>query len=199
MNQLLPQVRRLASLEAFASRSMRRAVAVVFFALLTALSAYGEVRLPFTPVPITFQTLVVSLSGVLLGAHLGAASQALYLLAGAIGAPVFSGGAAGFVHLMGPTGGYLLAFPLAAAVTGWLAAKVREDRSFLDAVKLAEAIFLGTLVIFAGGAAQLALLTGDLERAIRLGVLPFLVGDVIKVGVALLIARRIRRKTLALF
>jgi biotin transport system substrate-specific component len=150
-------------------------------------------------VPITFQTLIVSLSGVLLGAHLGAASQALYLLAGAMGAPVFSGGAAGFVHLMGPTGGYLLAFPLAAAVTGWLAARVPEDRTFLDAVKLAEAIFLGTLVIFAGGAAQLALLTGDLDRAIRLGVLPFLVGDVIKVAVALLIARRIRRKTLALF
>jgi biotin transport system substrate-specific component len=199
MNQLLLQVRRLATLEAVTSRTARRAVAVVFFALLTALSAYGEVRLPLTPVPITFQTLIVSLSGVLLGAHLGAASQALYLLAGAMGAPVFSGGAAGFVHLMGPTGGYLLAFPLAAAVTGWLAARVPEDRTFLDAVKLAEAIFLGTLVIFAGGAAQLALLTGDLDRAIRLGVLPFLVGDVIKVAVALLIARRIRRKTLALF
>ena len=199
MNQLLLQVRRLATLEAVTSRTARRAVAVVFFALLTALSAYGEVRLPLTPVPITFQSLIVSLSGVLLGAHLGAASQALYLLAGAMGAPVFSGGAAGFVHLMGPTGGYLLAFPLAAAVTGWLAARVPEDRTFLDAVKLAEAIFLGTLVIFAGGAAQLALLTGDLDRAIRLGVLPFLVGDVIKVAVALLIARRIRRKTLALF
>jgi biotin transport system substrate-specific component len=130
---------------------------------------------------------------------MGAASQALYLLAGALGAPVFSGGGAGVVHLMGPTGGFLLAFPLAAAVTGWLAGRVKEDRTLLDAVKLGEAIFLGTLVIFAGGAAQLALLTGDAERAIRLGVLPFLVGDVIKVVAALLIARRIRRKTLALF
>ena len=199
MNEVLTQVRRLATLEAFSSRPVRRAVAVVFFALLTALSAYGEVRLPYNPVPITFQTLVVSLSGVLLGAYLGAASQALYLLAGAVGAPVFSGGGTGVLHLMGPTGGYLLAFPLAAAVTGWLAARVPHDRGLLDAVKLGEAIFLGTLVIFAGGAAQLGLLTGDFDRAIRLGVLPFLVGDVIKVVVALLIARRIRRKTLALF
>jgi biotin transport system substrate-specific component len=198
MNGILTQVRKLASLDALSSRPVRRAVAIVFFALLTALSAYGEVRLPFTPVPITFQTLVVSLSGVLLGAYMGAAAQALYLLMGAIGAPVFSGGAAGFVHLMGPTGGYLLAFPLAAAVTGWLAARVREDRTVLDALKLGTAIFLGTLVIFAGGAAQLGLLTGDFGSALQLGVLPFLVGDIVKVGVALLIARRSRRRTLAL-
>jgi biotin transport system substrate-specific component len=199
MNDFLLQVRRLATLEAVSSRPARRAVAVVFFALLTALSAYGEIRLPVTPVPITFQTLVVSLSGVLLGAYLGAASQAAYLLAGALGAPVFAGGAAGFQHLMGPSGGYLLAFPLAAAVTGWLAARVKSDRTVLDALKLGEAIFLGTLVIFAGGAAQLGLLTGDFATAIQLGVLPFLVGDVIKVVVALVIARRLRRKTLALF
>lgn len=196
---MLTEVRKDVAVDAPSSRPVRRAVAIVFFALLTVLSAYGEVRLPFTPVPITFQTLVVSLSGVLLGAYMGAASQALYLLAGALGAPVFSGGDAGFGHLMGPTGGYLLAFPLAAAVTGWLAARVREDRTLLDALRLGVAIFLGTVVIFAGGAAQLGLLTGDFDSAVRLGVLPFLVGDVVKVGVALLIARRIRRKTLALF
>jgi biotin transport system substrate-specific component len=197
MNVLI-QLRRLATLEAVSSRSARRAVVVAFFALLTALSATVELTLPVTPVPITFQTLVVSLAGAMAGAYVGAASQALYLLAGALGAPVFSGGDAGVGVLMSPTGGYLLAFPLAAAVTGWLTARVKSDRTLLDAIRLGGAIFLGTLVVFAGGAAQLALLTGSLGDAIALGVLPFLAGDVLKVIVALLIARRFRKKTLAL-
>jgi biotin transport system substrate-specific component len=197
MNALLVQVRRLATLDALSSRPARRAVAVVFFALLTALSAYVEVRTPVTPVPLTFQTLIVSLAGVLLGARLGAGSQALYVAAGALGAPVFAGGGAGVGHLMGPTGGYLLAFPLAAAVTGVLAARVRDDGGPVAALRLGAAILVGTLVVFVGGAAQLALLTGNLASAVQLGVLPFLAGDVLKVLVALMIARRYRTKTLA--
>jgi biotin transport system substrate-specific component len=197
MSDVRMQSERLAVLDAVPNRTTRQVVVVVFFALLTAVSAYIEVPLPFTPVPLTFQTLVVSLAGVLLGARLGAASQALYVAAGALGAPVFAGGAAGIVHLLGPTGGYLLSFPLAAAVTGVLAARVRSDRSLLDAARLYVAILLGTFVVFIGGASQLALLTGDVASAIELGVLPFLLGDVLKVALALLIARRYRRKTLA--
>ena len=196
MSDVHVQGERLGALDAAPNRTTRHVVVVVFFALLSAASAYIEVRLPFTPVPLTFQTLVVSLAGVLLGARLGAASQALYVAVGALGAPVFSGGAAGIGHLMGPTGGYLLAFPLAAAVTGVLAARIRSDRSLLDAARLWVAILLGTLVVFIGGASQLALLTGDGRSAIELGVLPFLLGDVLKVSIALLIARRYRRKTL---
>jgi biotin transport system substrate-specific component len=196
MSDVRTETGRLSALAAAPNRTTRQVVVVVFFALLSAVSAYIEVRLPFTPVPLTFQTLVVSLAGVLLGARLGAASQALYVAAGALGAPVFSGGAAGIAHLMGPTGGFLLAFPLAAAMTGMLAARVRADRSVLDAARLWVAILLGTLVVFVGGAAQLALLTGDLKSALELGVLPFLLGDVLKVSIALLIARRYRRKTL---
>jgi biotin transport system substrate-specific component len=197
MSDVRMQSERLGILDAVPHRTTRHVVVVVFFALLTTASAYVEVRLPFTPVPLTFQTLVVSLAGVLLGARLGAASQALYVAVGALGAPVFSGGAGGIVHLMGPTGGYLLSFPLAAAVTGMLAARVRSDRTLVDGIRLFVAILLGTFVVFIGGASQLALLTGDLGRAIRLGVLPFLLGDVLKVSAALLLARRYRRKTLA--
>jgi biotin transport system substrate-specific component len=196
MGDVLAQVRRAATAEALTHRWVRRMVAMVTFALLTTLGGYLEVPLPGNLVPMTMQTLFVSLSGLLLGARSGAGAQALYVLAGAMGAPVFAGGAAGVVHLMGPTGGYLLAFPAAAAVTGALAGRLDHNRSFGGAVLMAGAIFLGTVVVFMGGAAQLTLLTGDAERAIRLGVLPFVAGDLAKVLVALLIAGRLRHRTL---
>jgi biotin transport system substrate-specific component len=157
------------------------------------------VRIPGSAVPVTMQTLVVSLAGVLLGARLGALSQATYLLAGALGAPVFSGGAAGFAWLLGPTGGFLLAFPLAAAVTGLLTAGSLDRPGLAPAGRLAAGIFLGTLVIFAGGWSQLTLLTGDPVNALRVGVLPFLGGDVLKVAAATLVARRIGSRARSLF
>jgi biotin transport system substrate-specific component len=198
MGDGLLQVRRAATAEALTHRWVRSMVAMVTFALLTTLGGYLEVPLPGTPVPVTLQTLFVSLSGLLLGARLGAGAQALYVLAGALGAPVFAGGALGVGHLMGPTGGYLLAFPAAAALTGALADRIRTDGSLRAAILLTVGIFLGTAVIFLGGAAQLTLLTGDFARAVQLGVMPFLVGDLAKVLVALLVALRLRQRTLGL-
>jgi biotin transport system substrate-specific component len=199
MGEARAQARRTAALQVVTDPRARRAVGVLLFALLTALGAYVEVPLPGTPVPVTLQTLVVSLAGALLGARLGAMSQAAYVLAGALGAPVFAGGVAGVAHLFGPTGGYLLAFPLAAATTGWLAGRAADDGSLPGLVRLFAAILLGTLVIFAGGAAQLTLLTGDAARAIRLGVLPFLAGDVLKVVAATLLTRRLGARARELF
>jgi biotin transport system substrate-specific component len=178
------------------SRQVRRIAAVLFFAVLTAVGASVEVPLPGNPVPMTLQTLFVSLSGVLLGPMLGAASQAAYLLAGALGAPVFSGGDGGLVHLFSATGGYLLAFPLAAAVTGVLAGRVPSHWSVPAAMRLWMAILVGTAVIFVGGATQLAILTGNSARAIQLGVIPFIVGDLLKVTAAFLVALRYRARTL---
>jgi biotin transport system substrate-specific component len=178
------------------NRTIRRVAAVIFFALLTAVGASVEVPLPGNPVPMTLQTLFVSLSGVLLGPMLGAASQATYLLAGAVGAPVFSGGDGGLVHLFSPTGGYLLAFPLAAAVTAVLAGRVPARWTVPSAMRLWIAILLGTAVIFTGGATQLAILTGNSARAIQLGVVPFIVGDLLKVTAAFLVALRYRARTL---
>lgn len=202
MSDLLLQLRRAATTEALTGVRARRALAVVTFALLTALSARAAVWLPWTEVPVTLQTLVVSLSGVLLGPALGAASQALYVAAGAAGLPVFAAGG-GLAYLFGPTGGYLLAYPVAAAVTGLLAPAPRAwgvDRrgELRHLALLAGAIFVGTLVVFIGGAAQLAVLTGDPERAVRLGVVPFIPGDLVKVLLALIIARRLRGRTLGL-
>jgi biotin transport system substrate-specific component len=198
MGDVLLQARRAATADALTHRWVRRLVAMVTFALLTTLGGYLEVPLPGSPVPVTMQTLFVSLSGLLLGARLGAGAQALYVLAGALGAPVFAGGGLGAGHLMGPTGGYLLAFPAAAAVTGALAHRIPARGSLFDAVRLALAIFLGTLVVFAGGVAQLTLLTGDAGTALRVGLVPFIAGDIAKVILALLVARRLRERTLGL-
>jgi len=182
--------------EAAGHRQVRRLAAVLFFALLTAIGAAVEVPLPGNPVPMTLQTLFVSLSGVLLGPVLGAASQATYLLAGALGAPVFSGGGGGLAHLISATGGYLLAFPLAAAVTAVLAGRVPAQLTVPAAMRLWIAILLGTAVIFIGGVLQLSILTGDSARAIQLGVVPFIVGDLLKVTAAFLVALRYRARTL---
>ncbi|MGD8277256.1 MAG: biotin transporter BioY [Gemmatimonadota bacterium] len=194
MNDVLTRGR-TAVAEALAGTWSRRIAALIAFAVLTGVGAAIELKIPGSPVPITAQTMIVSLAGVLLGPWLGAASQALYLLAGALGAPVFAGGAFGIGWLFGPTGGYLLAFPLAAAVTGWLAGPASR-RGVLPALRLLSAIAIGTVVIFVGGASQLAWFTGDAQGAVRLGVLPFLAGDALKILAAFLVAVRYRAKTL---
>lgn len=159
---------------------LRAAALVVGFSLLTALAAQVVVPLPWTPVPLTGQTFAVLLTGALLGPRLGALAMAAYLVEGAAGLPFFRGGAGGAGHLLGPTAGYLFAFPVAAYVTGALAER-GWDRRFLTA---AAAMFLGSLVILAGGWAWLALASGAAGRAFQLGVAPFLVGDVVKIGLA---------------
>lgn len=158
---------------------------IVSFGLLTALLAQVEVRLPFTPVPLTGQTLAVLLSGAVLGSRRAFASQVVYLAAGMAGLPVFAGGASSSVHLVGPTGGYLWSFPVAAALTGWLV----ERGASRAAWKLALALFLSDALILASGALWLSgFFAVPFCQALLLGSYPFLVGDVLKVslvGIAL--------------
>jgi biotin transport system substrate-specific component len=159
------------------SRVARRIVGIGLGALLVALAA--QVVVPIVPVPITLQPLAVLVVGGLLGAASGLGALLLYLFLGAIGLPVYAGGAAGAIHLIGPTGGYLLAFPIAAAVTGAIVS--RNPRSVL---RVLLACALGMAIIHIGGVAQLAFLGGDPRLAFRVGFLPFLTGDLIKVGLA---------------
>lgn len=196
MNDVLTQIRRVAAVEVLTSVPARRAFAVATFALLTAFSAHISAPLPGTAVPVSLQTLMVLLSGLLLGPALGAAAQSAYLMAGAAGLPVFAAGL-GVPYLFGPTGGYLLAFPAAAAIAGAVAVRARGGAAVRVAV-LTAACVLATLMVYAGGTAQLTLLTGDTTAAVRLGVLPFLIGDLAKLALAVLIASRLRRRTLAL-
>lgn len=170
------------------SRAVGVPLAVVLFSAATAAGAYVAVPLGFTPVPMTLQTLFVLLAGVTLGPAAGAASQLLYLGVGAVGVPVFAGGGAGLPWMLGPTGGYLAAFPAAAALTGWIAG--RDGAFFRTAAGLAA----GTAAIFVLGAAWLSaggsVAPGQVFAA---AVAPFLPGALIKAAIALAAARPLVR------
>ncbi len=155
----------------------KRAALVVGFSLLTALSA--QIAIPLYPVPITGQTFAVLLTGALLGSRLGALAMLAYLLEGAVGLPFFRNGNAGFPYMLGTTGGYLFAYPVAAYVTGLLAER-GWDRKFLTA---AAAMAIGSVVILAGGWLWLSRFVGP-EQAFTLGVARFVVGDVVKIALA---------------
>jgi biotin transport system substrate-specific component len=167
-----------------ASVAGRRGLAVVLGAATVAIAAQVAVPLPFTPVPMTLQPLAVLAVGGVLGARLGAAALVLYLALGALGLPVFTPvGLPGAARLLGPTGGYLLAYPIAGAVTGWLAAR----RFAWPIVSVLLACAAGMVLIHVGGSAQLTILTGDIGAAIRAGLIPFLTGDLLKIGIAALV------------
>jgi biotin transport system substrate-specific component len=156
-----------------------QAAGVVGFALALAAAAQVSIPLPGTPVPLTLQPFVVVLAGLWLGPIAGAASMMLYLLAGAAGLPVFSPmGLPGVARLVGPTGGYLLAYPAAAALAGYL------SRGGAGFARRFGAACAGMLAIYAGGLAQLAVLTGSLERAALLGAVPFAALDLVKAAIA---------------
>ena len=163
----------------------RTAALVTGFALLTGALAQFELRLSFTPVPITGQTLGVLLAGGVLGSRRGAASQALYWLLGLIGLPFYSGGAHGWTVASGATFGYFVGFVVAAGTIGYLAER-RLDRNLASSVA---GMALGSVLIYGFGAAWLAhslgvpVATGDVN-ALSLGVTPFLIGDLLKLTIA---------------
>jgi biotin transport system substrate-specific component len=159
------------------------------FALATAAGALVRIPLPFTPVPVTLQTLMVLLAGAMLGSGRGAASQLLYLSGGLAGLPFFAGSAAGLAVLAGPTGGYIAGFVVAALVAGRLAPRTRSW------IGTAGVFTLATAVILALGALHLALFYtgGRVGAALTLGAVPFLPGAAIKIGVATAMYRAWRR------
>ena len=169
-----------------APATLRRRVAVLLGAALVAAAAQVAVPIPGTPVPFTLQPLAVLIVGGLLGPSLGASSLILYLLLGAAGLPVFTPiGLPGAARLIGPTGGYLLAYPVAAFAVGRLIGKDDGART----ARIALAALAGLVLIHLGGLAQLLILTGSAAQAARLGTLPFLVGDLGKVAIAVLVLR----------
>ncbi len=168
------------------SEGARQAALVVGGSLVVALSAHISIPLPFTPVPLTLSNFAVLLVGLTLGSRRGFAALALYLAEGAAGLPVFSPlGPGGIAQLMGPTGGFLLAYPFVA----WLAGFVMEHgrRSFARA---AIGGFVGEVLLFAGGLSWLAVLTHSLAQAFRWGLYWFVFAEVIKIMMAAGIASR---------
>jgi biotin transport system substrate-specific component len=171
------------------SRAVRigeRVGAAAFITALTAIAAQVSLPLPFTPVPFTFQPMIVLLGGAVLGSRLGMTSQVLYLALGIAGLPVFAASSVlppGAARLLGPTGGYLLSYPIAAFTAGWLAER-GFDRRYLTSVA---AMACGLALVFAGGVAGLALSAGPphgFSRAVAVGVTPFIAADLLKLLVA---------------
>jgi biotin transport system substrate-specific component len=163
-------------------RRVRDLLLIAGGSLLVAGMAQVRIPLPFTPVPITGQTFAVLLVGAGLGSKRGATSLALYLLMGLAGLPFFAGGASGLAILAGPTGGYLIGFVVAAYLVGLLAAR-GLDRRIPSALL---AFLAGEIVIYLFGVVWLSVYLG-LAHAIAAGLLPFLVGDAIKLVAAALV------------
>jgi biotin transport system substrate-specific component len=169
----------------------RQVALVVGASLFVALCARITIPIPGTPVPLTVQNFGVLLVGLLLGSRRGFAALALYLAEGAMGMPVFSPvGVGGIAHLLGPTGGFLLAYPFVA----WLAGFIME-RGRKSFARAAMGGLLGEIVLFAGGLTWLAVLTHSVVQAFRWGLYWFLFAEVIKVMMAAGIAARWRRSS----
>lgn len=174
--------------------TFRRAIAVALGAVFVAISAQFEVPIPFSPVPETLQGGALLLVGLTLGPRLGAAALVTYLLAGAAGMPVYSGGGFGTLHLFGPTGGYLIAFPFGAFVAGWVA---KNQAIKMTPVRYLLGAIAGMAVVHLGGWAWLTVLTGDATRSFAMGIVPFGISDLLELGlaanIAMLLAPRVRR------
>jgi biotin transport system substrate-specific component len=168
-------------------RSLIQAFWVFTFALLTAVGS--QVEIPNQPVPFTFQTFFVLLSGALLGKRAGAASMGLYIALGAVGLPLFSGGTFGLARIVGPTGGYLLSFPIAAFVVGYLV-ELRSEYWWMII-----SMFVGLLLIFSLGTLQLYFVYfHNWMNSFQAGFLIFSWWDMIKLVGAATIAHYYFRK-----
>jgi biotin transport system substrate-specific component len=164
------------------------AIGAIAFAAALAVASQFAIPIPGTPVPITLQPLVVVLAGLVVGPAAAAASMVMYLAAGAAGLPVFAPvGAPGVARLLGPTGGYLLAYPAAAVVAGTLGWRA-PGQGAVGFTRRVVAAAAGIFVLYVGGVAQLAVLTGSLARAVELGVPPFVAFDALKAVVAAALA-----------
>lgn len=162
---------------------LRDVILILLGTLFVAALAQVKIPLPFTPVPLTGQTFAVLLVGATLGSKRGAASMALYIALGALGLPVFAGGESGMAYLSGATLGYLVGFVMATYAIGLLA-----ERGLERSVRTSIIPFLvGTIIIYACGVAWLTVVLGSFSKAVAAGLLPFLIGDTLKLILAALV------------
>ena len=177
----------IASKEIVVNKRICRGLAVTIFIILTTLSAFVRIPLPFTPVPLTLQTLFVLFSGALLGRRLGVFAQTGYLLLGLTGLQVFTGFGSGALYLLGPTGGYLVGFVLSSFVSGslFLETKHRWPNTFLR-------FLCADFIILLSGALWLKVyLSCSFNQALLLGFVPFIPGDLLKVSLATVVFDKI--------
>ena len=168
------------------SNQLRLTVYASLFAALTAAGAF--MAIPIGPVPIVLQNFFVFLTGLLLGTRWGLASVSVYLLAGALGLPVFAGGTGGIGRFVGPTGGYLIGYLPAVWIIGWIAGRGKH-RPLFDLFGM----ICGALTVYLFGVPWLKALTGmSWAKALSVGMIPFLVGDALKIAAAVPVAKALR-------
>jgi len=181
--------------EVILNKTACRMIGAGVFAVLTVLGAFVRIPLPFTPVPLTLQTMFVLLAGAFLGGRLAAVSQLAYILLGICGLPVFTGAGSGWLYAMGPTGGYLIGFILAVFFLGKF---IRPSGTNPLAIF---ALFCASdLILLMSGAVWLKLLFGlTFAKALFLGVLPFAAGDMVKALAATSIYLSLRNRASQVF
>ncbi len=157
------------------------------FVAITAICSWITIPLPFTPVPINMATFAVIMSGLVLGARLGAISQIIYIFIGIVGMPVFSGFSSGFGVLVGPTGGYLMGYIFIALLSGILS-KNHDYKIFIG-------IVLGNVMCYILGSLWFMYITeSNLTTTLTLCVFPFILGDILKILLAYLVFKRIPKR-----
>jgi len=168
------------------SNQLRMTVYASLFAALVAVGAF--ISIPIGPVPIVLQNFFVLLAALLLGPRWGTAAVSVYLLAGICGLPVFAGGSAGIGRILGPTGGYLIGYLPAVAITAYLSEK-GDGRKLTDIA----AMVCGSLLIYGCGVPWLKMVTGmPFSKALAVGMAPFIIGDVLKIAAAVPVAKALR-------
>lgn len=169
-------------------RALTAVAMVIAGSAIIALAAQIAIPMPFTPVPLTMSPLAVLIIGVALGSRRGAAAAILYLLEGLSGLPVGAHGHGGPLWLIGPTAGYLYAYPLAAYVAGWF-----SERGWANSIPRAFCAMLAALaIIYAGGWSWLAILSGP-RAAFAMAIVPFVIADIVKIGVGAAILPYLQR------
>jgi biotin transport system substrate-specific component len=173
--------------EIILNKALCRIISVAVFVILTTLGAFVRIPLPFSPVPLTLQTLFVLLSGAILGSNLGTISQLSYILLGVAGIPIFTGAGSGLVSLFGPTGGYLWGFIFAAMFTGRFITHTDKLSSVFGILCIAD------LLILVCGTVWLKFLSGySLGKVLLIGFIPFIPGDLLKAWSASILYMRLK-------
>jgi len=175
---------------------LQKLIYTAFFSALMIVGAYVKIPTPFSPVPITLQTLFVLLSGAVLGPVFGAVSQIIYIMLGVAGFPIFASSLTGPMVLAGPTGGYLIGFVICAFVVGLLC-QITTLRAYLKVVIwfYMGVFVVGTIIIYVFGAAGLMLFMKiSFTKAVTIGVLPFIIGDILKIIAAAYLIEKIKIK-----
>jgi biotin transport system substrate-specific component len=192
-NTKTSEMKRCAGIPAVKSKTLLKICLAALFATLTAAGVFISIPVPVSPVPIVLQNLFALLSGLILGPFLGGAAAALYLLAGALGVPVFAGAAGGIAHFAGPTGGFLLGYLLMAVTGGLIAGKPRASKP-APSWRIILAVLAGLLAVYVPGVTWLKI-RGNLSwtRAFAGGFVPFIIGDALKGIAAVIIAPRLRK------